>query len=107
MKPKTSMNARSLTVSGLSVAGVLFGLGDQHGWIALIGTSLLVVMVAVLAMAFNVRIEIDERVEDGHRHRELKVTRRPRRRPSSRRPSTGVELATRRRSCWRRSRARR
>jgi hypothetical protein len=107
MEPKRSMGAGSLTVCGLSVAGALFGLGDQHAWIALVASSVLFAMLVVLAMAFNVRIEIDERMQYGHRHRELRVTRRQRRRRSSRRPAPQIEPTPRRRPCWLRSRARR
>ena len=107
MEPKRDVGARSLTVGGLGVAGILVGLGDQHAWIALIALSVLLALVAVLAMTFNIQIEVDERHEDGHRRREIRVTRRARRRPSSRRAAAGVEAGTRRRSCWLRSRSRR
>lgn len=107
MEPKRSMGAGSLTVCGLSAAGALFGLGDQHAWIALVVSSVLFAMLAILGMAFNVRIEIDERMEEGHHHRELRVTRRQRRRPSPRRPEAQREPTAHRRPCWRRRRARR
>jgi flagellar basal body-associated protein FliL len=84
MEPKICMGARSLTVGGLSAAGALVGLGDQHAWIALVALIILLALVVVLAMMFNIRIEVDERHEDGRRHRELRVTRRAPRHPPSR-----------------------
>jgi hypothetical protein len=107
MEPKGRTGARSLTVCGVSVVGALFGVGDRHAWLALIASGILLVTVVVLAMSFNVRIEIDDRLEDGHRHRELRGTRRPRRRQASRRPAGLVTPPLRQRRCWLTSRARR
>jgi hypothetical protein len=102
-----SVSAKSLTMGVVGFAGGMFGLGDQHLWIALVVAAVLLAIVVVLAIAFNIRIEIDERAEEGHRHRELVVTRRPRRRPSSSQPASPVGRAHRRQPCWRRRRAHR
>jgi hypothetical protein len=103
MEPKRSTGV--LTVCGLSVAGAMLGLDDQYAWVAIIVPSVLLAILAVLAIVVNLRIEIDDREEDGHRHRELRMTRRPGRRPSAR-PAGEAQAAARRRPCWRRNRTR-
>ena len=85
------------------VVGGAMEWGHQLVGVTIVGALLL---LAILALLTNVRIEWDEDTRQGHRRKELKITRRPRRRVPRNMAVGPQEQSAPRRLPWRRRRSR-
>ena len=100
------MTARSLLVGGAGLGAGILEWGNQLVGVAIVGAIL---ALAILVLFNNVRVEWDEHDGQGHRRKELRITRRPRRRrarPTESIPPEPVAPQTPRR-CWCRRETRR